>query len=59
MSYEEKIAKAAKNLVKVVERFPESYRDRLNRWAENIADEFDMGTKNVRHEINRLVDELM
>lgn len=59
MRYKVKITKAAKNLVKVVERFPERYRDRLDRWAENIADEFDMSAKSVRHDINRLVDELM
>lgn len=59
MKYEQKIAKAAKNLVKVVHHFPERYRDRLDRWAENIADEFDMNVKSVRHEINMLVDEWM
>lgn len=59
MTYEQKIAKAAKSLVKGINIRPENYRKNLRRRAECIADEFDMSLKSVEHEINALVDELM
>ena len=58
MTYEQRIAKTAGYLVKVTHTQNENYRKYLDRFAANIADEYDMDFKDVRHEIHALVNEL-